>query len=138
VRRARSTANRFVADFVGDTNFLEGTVGQLDGRAVFEVGGVAVDLPGRGESVGPATLMVRPEFLSLRAPDADGVPGLAGRVANVAFLGNHTRITVTTAAGDVVVVKPHGTRETTADTLHGLGEEVCVWWRTENSALIKE
>jgi hypothetical protein len=38
----------------------------------------------------------------------------------------------------MVVVKPHGTRETTADAQHGLGEEVCVWWRTENAALIRD
>jgi len=107
--------------------------------AVFEVGGSTVDAPGSDVQAGPATLMVRPEFLSLRSSDAaDGPPGLLGRVVNVAFLGNHTRITVATAAGELVVVKPHGTRETTADTQHGLGEEVCVWWRNENSALIKE
>ena len=81
--------------------------------------------------------MIRPEFLALRQPDAaDGPPGLAGRVVNVAFLGNHTRITVATAAGDMVVVRPHGTRDSTADTQRALGEEVCVWWRTENAALI--
>ena len=131
-------ANRFVADFVGDTNFLEGSVAKDGGRAVFEVGGGAVEVPDGDAPVGPATLMVRPEFLSLRAPGAEGPPGLAGRVVNIAFLGNHTRITIATAAGEVVVVKPHGTRETTADTLLGLGEEVCVWWRTENAALIKE
>jgi len=132
-------ANRFVADFVGDTNFLEGSVSVDGGKAVFEVGGSTVDAPESDVQAGPATLMVRPEFLSLRSTDAtDGPPGLPGRVVNVAFLGNHTRITVATAAGEMVVVKPHGTRETTADTQHGLGEEVCVWWRIENSALIKE
>ena len=131
-------ANRFVADFVGDTNFIDGTVLRDGGPAVFKVGNEVVNVPGDAEP-GPATLMIRPEFLALRQPDAaDGPPGLAGRVVNVAFLGNHTRITVATAAGDMVVVSPHGTRDSTADTQRALGEEVCVWWRTENAALIRE
>jgi spermidine/putrescine transport system ATP-binding protein len=131
-------ANRFVADFVGDTNFLEGTVRRDGGRAVFEVGGALVDASSDADA-GPATLMIRPEFLALRQGDsAAGMGGLTGRVVNVSFLGNHTRITVATAAGDMVAVKPHGTREPTTDTQHELGEEVCVWWRTENAALIRE
>jgi spermidine/putrescine transport system ATP-binding protein len=130
--------NRFVADFVGDTNFVEGTVRRDGGSAVFDVGSAVVDVQGDAEP-GPATLMIRPEFLSLRQPDStDGARGLAGRVVNVAFLGNHTRITVSTAAGEMVVVRPHGTRDSTADTQRELGEEVCVWWRTENAALIRE
>ena len=128
-------ANRFVADFVGDTNFVEGTVRRDGDRVVFDVEGSIVEV--QGDAVpGPATMMIRPEFLALRQPDAAGVPGLPGRVVNVAFLGNHTRITVATAAGDMVVVRPHGTRDSTADTQRELGEEVCVWWRTENAALI--
>ncbi len=131
-------ANRFVADFVGDTNFVEGTVRRDGATTVFDVGTEVVDV--QGDAVpGPATLMIRPEFLALRPKDAtDGPRGLAGRVVNVAFLGNHTRITVSTAAGDMVVVRPHGTRDWTADTQRELGEEVCVWWRTENAALIRE
>ena len=129
-------ANRFVANFVGDTNFLEGTVRRSDGRPVFELaGGSTVDAPGDA-SDGPATLMVRPEFLALRSIDAqDSGPAIRGRIVNIAFLGNHTRITVATVAGDVVVVRPHGTRDPTTDTQRDLGEEVCVWWRAGNAAL---
>jgi len=132
-------ANRFVANFVGDTNFVEGAVRRSDGRPVFELaGGTTVEAP-RDATDGPATLMVRPEFLALRSIDAqDPGPAIRGRIVNVAFLGNHTRITVATVAGDVVVVRPHGTRDPTTDTQRDLGEEVCVWWRAENAALIRE
>ena len=131
-------ADRFVANFVGDANFLEGTVRSDEGRAVIELeGGSVVDAPDDA-SDGPATLMVRPEFLNLRSVDAPGpVSCLLGKVVNIAFLGNHTRITVTSTAGDVVVVKPHGTRDPTTKAQHELGEEVCVWWLTENAALIR-
>jgi spermidine/putrescine transport system ATP-binding protein len=132
-------ADRFVANFVGDANFLEGTVRSDNGRTVFELtGGTIVDAPANAAE-GAATLMVRPEFLNLRSMEASGpVSGIPGKVVNVAFLGNHTRVTVTTTAGDVVVVMPHGTRDPTTNAQHELGEEVCVWWRTENAALIRE
>ncbi len=131
-------ANRFVADFVGDTNFVMGTVRRDAEAVVFDVGSSTVEVQ-RDAEPGPATLMIRPEFLALRQRDsADAGPGLPGRVVNVAFMGTHTRITVSTAAGDMVVVRPHGTRDSTADTQRELGEEVCVWWRIENAALIRE
>jgi spermidine/putrescine transport system ATP-binding protein len=132
-------ANRFVANFVGDTNFLEGTIRRVDAGAVFDLpGGVTVDAPSDADD-GPATLMVRPEFLKLRSIDStDPVQGVPGTIVNIAFLGNHTRITVSTAAGEVVVVRPHGTRDPTDHGQRALGEEVCVWWLAENAALIRE
>ena len=130
--------NRFVADFVGDTNFLDGVVRRDEGGAVFEVGGEVVDVA-RDAEAGPATLMIRPEFLAVRqAGSAGGPRGLTGRIVNISFLGNHTRITVATRAGDMVVVQPHGKMEPTVDTQRELGEEVGVWWRTENATLIRE
>ena len=73
-------ANRFVANFVGDTNFLEGTVRRSDGSPRFELtGGATVDAPADATD-GPATLMVRPEFLALRSIDAaDPTAGLTGQ-----------------------------------------------------------
>jgi spermidine/putrescine transport system ATP-binding protein len=132
-------ANRFVANFVGDTNFLEGTVRRSDGGARLELpGGASVDVR-EASSDGPATLMVRPEYLKLRAAaDPGSARGLPGRVVNVSFLGNHTRVTVSTAAGDVIAVIPHGTEDPTTESSHELGEEVCVWWRPDNASLIKD
>src|SRR3954469_535877 len=131
--------NRFVADFVGETNFFPGTVRSADGRTSFELSdGTTVDAPD-GATEGRATIMVRPEFMKLRSADStDPGRGLPGTIANVAFLGNHTRVTVTTPVGEVVVVRPHGTLDPSNDGQPVLGEEVCVWWRAENAALIRD
>ena len=131
--------NRFVADFVGDTNFLAGSVRSANGRSTFELaGGGAVDAPA-GAADGPATLMIRPEFLSLRSADAPELPpGIAGRISNIAFLGNHTRITVASTAGELVMVSPHGSQAFSTDVERTLGEEVGVWWLPENAASITE
>ncbi len=131
--------NRFVADFVGETNFLPGTVDMADGRAMFAMAGGDRIFAPTGSSAGPATLMVRPESVTLRAVDAPAPePGMTGRIVNVAFLGNHTRITLTTAAGDIVAVRPHGTIVRSTHLVEELGEEVCVWWPADDAALIED
>ena len=134
-------ADRFVADFVGETNFLRGVVGEASGQPVFDLdGGGRVDLPaGSSSSAGAASLMVRPEFLALRPVDAVASdPGITGHIVDVAFLGNHTRIIVTTTSGDLVVVRPHGASARTVGLPGALGEEVCVWWVRDDAILIDD
>ncbi len=130
-------ANRFVANFVGDTNFLNGVVRADGGRRELVLdGGGAVDVPNQTVA-GPATLMIRPEYLKLRPEDSPAATsGLPGRVVNVAFLGSYTRIVVATAAGEVMITSAHGAGDTTAEGQRVLGEEVCVWWLAEHAALI--
>jgi spermidine/putrescine transport system ATP-binding protein len=133
--------NRFVADFVGETNFLDGTIRSGDGGPVFEpaMGGGSVAAP-PGAAAGPATLMIRPEYLHLdrvgarMAGDGMAGDGLPGRVTNIAFLGAFTRVTVSTAAGEMVIVQSHGSSNEFEVTL---GEEVCVWWPGDRAAVIK-
>jgi spermidine/putrescine transport system ATP-binding protein len=131
--------NRFVADFVGETNFLAGSVSVHDGRPFLDLaGGGRVAAP-TGSTEGPATLMVRPESLTLRPLDEPAAdPGITGRIVNVAFLGNHTRIGLTTTAGDIVAIRPHGTSVRPTHLEEKLGQEVCVWWPADDAALIEE
>ena len=128
--------NRFVADFVGETTFLVGSITREGGTAWFcPPGGERVPAPA-GAADGEVTLMVRPEALALRPIDAAaGPPGLRATIVNAAFLGNHTRITLATAAGEIVAIRPHGPGFRSA-TLEEQGQEVCVWWRPEDAAII--
>jgi spermidine/putrescine transport system ATP-binding protein len=127
--------DRFVADFVGETNFLDGTV-RPDGDAL------VLDLPGAtgplapppGASEGAVAIMVRPESLAIRP--LGSVDGIRGRIVNVAFLGNHSRITVATDAGDLVVLRPHGGSATNDGSRETLGEEACVWWPADEAAVV--
>ena len=131
--------DRFVANFVGETNFISGTVKTEDGRRVFAIPGRGQVAAPSGSNDGPATLMIRPEYVLVRpvggtGPDA----GITGRIANVAFLGDHTRITLTTDAGDVVAIRPHGTNVRSTRPEEDLGEEVCVWWPADDAAFIQD
>jgi len=99
--------NRYVAGFVGSTNFFDGTVAGQDGDLL------AVDLPGRhslkGAPIGELTkgqsvsLSVRPEQVRLtRAGE-----GFEVTVLNRIFLGEHTEYLVKHAAlGEFLVLAP--------------------------------
>jgi spermidine/putrescine ABC transporter ATP-binding subunit len=131
-------ANRFVANFIGDTNFLDGTVVAGGSGRVLDVAGASLTVAD-GEALGSATMMVRPEYVKLRPiVEATAGSGIAGRIANIAFLGNHTRVTVTTSAGDLVAVIPHGLDDTSTDSGHALGEDVFVSWHPNRAALIRD
>jgi iron(III) transport system ATP-binding protein len=85
-------ANRFVADFIGKANFLEGRA--VDGTTI-EVDGVRVAVPnGVPHPVGAAvTAVVRPEALTLGGDDrSEGA--LRGRVQRAAFLGSLGEVVV--------------------------------------------
>ena len=131
--------DRFVASFVGETNFVSGAVTTEDGRRIFAIPGRGRVAAPTGSPDGPATIMVRPEYVVLRpAGGPDPEPGIPGRIANVAFLGDHTRITLTTDAGDIVAVRPHGTNGQSTHLEEDTGEEVCVWWPADDAALIND
>jgi hypothetical protein len=78
--------------------------------------------------------MIRPEYLHVGAAGTRAAgDSLVGSIANIAFLGAYTRVTVATAAGELEVVQTHGGGNEFEVTL---GEEVCVWWPADRAAVI--
>ncbi len=82
-------ASRFVAEFVGAANIVEGTA--RDGAIVLPGGRIPVPI-GRA---GKITLMLRPETIFVVPPDA---AELKGRVESVTFVGDRQRIVIADAA----------------------------------------
>ncbi|CAN5543782.1 ABC transporter ATP-binding protein [soil metagenome] len=129
--------NRFVADFIGESNFLEGSLDrEKAGRLVTFADGTRVPVPD-GDDLGRATLMLRPEAVSIGPVAAGPEHALRGRVAQAAFMGNHTLITVDTAAGALVVHRPHPGGVDEADLEGHPGEEVCVWWSPDMATVLE-
>jgi spermidine/putrescine transport system ATP-binding protein len=84
---------RFVADFIGDTNFLEGTIATVDGdkACVDLAGGVSVwAYTPEHVSVGQRiTVTVRPEKMHIR-PTATDINQVSGRVTDIVYIGTDT------------------------------------------------
>jgi len=134
--------DRFVADFIGESNFLEGHLTVDDGRTTFRLAdGTAVPAPtpvGAARN-GPMSLMVRPESIGVgRGAPTGGAPPvvIGGRATNVAFMGNHTRITVQTDAGVLVALRFHGESDEQAAEEEMLDREVRVWWDPRESTVV--
>jgi ABC-type Fe3+/spermidine/putrescine transport system ATPase subunit len=107
-RRPRS---RFVAEFIGESNFFPAPSGSAD-----------------------AVLMVRPEAISLSAHDGF----LRGEVVHASFLGNRRRVAIRCEGRpDRVVAELHGARAEELGDL-GSGSEVHVSWPPEAAVLIDE
>ncbi len=107
-------ANAFVADFIGDANLIDVAITNVvDGRADVALGPLTVSLPARGLSVGPARIAIRPESLLIGPASASGLPGT---IRKCAYLGNHLDIMVTTAVGELFVIR-YGSREMLAPGL---------------------
>ena len=118
----RSPATRFVADFIGDSNFFEATV---EGDVAVLGDGARVPCA-RGS--GRATLMVRPEAIRLAS---DG--SLRGAVVQTSFLGKHVRVAVQTQASEApVVVALHD-----ASALPAVGNEVTLTWAPADGIVLE-
>lgn len=101
-------ANRFVADFIGETNFLDGVVRAQNG-AVVEIelegtGKIFVESSRRFANGQQVSVAVRPEKLRLRADLSDGNT-VRGRVEDVIYIGTDTYYGVRFAGGQKVRVR---------------------------------
>jgi spermidine/putrescine transport system ATP-binding protein len=104
--------NRFVADFIGQTNFLEGSIVVIDnGLATIDVPGtghVRGSVPASIHPSGTVTAAVRPERVFLEV-DFEGAPPagwnrISGTVAEVIYLGTHSQYVVLTPGNQALIV----------------------------------
>jgi spermidine/putrescine ABC transporter ATP-binding subunit len=125
----RRPTSRFVADFIGDANFLDVTV---DGDVAVLGDGTRVPCQ-CGSTSGAATLMIRPESLRL----GDGGPGagaLRGRAVQSSFLGTRVRVAVETpscSAPLMVAVHSEDPSSVPAED-----SDVTVSWSPEDAILL--
>jgi putative spermidine/putrescine transport system ATP-binding protein len=131
-------ATRFVADFLGDTNFFPGTVlGWSGGRCRVEVLGRSVEAMASVPVVAGSRVVVavRPERVRLR-PAATEADGLAGRLTEVVYLGASRRSVVRLAdGGEYFAVRPAGEEEATAPSV---GDAVSLSWDPRHATVFAD
>lgn len=106
--------SRYVADFVGKTNFFKG--------------------PSAGE-----VLSIRPELIDIAASEAELPAGVSARfsvkVLNRIFLGEHTEYVVAHAGlGEFMVMAPRKTERHAG--LYEIGEMIAAGWRPEAERIL--
>ncbi len=96
----RAPGNRFVAEFIGEANFLPATLESVeDGWVGLRIGSQRLRVASRPLPPGPVTVLARPEAIQIRVQGE----GLSGTIQKVSYLGSSTDYTVETALGPILV-----------------------------------
>ena len=134
----KTPANKFVADFIGESNFIKGTVDSesgglariLVGRECVEVGSGGVSLKA-GEAI---TLTIRPEKINL---SRIGAGGPSGTVEDRVYIGTDTRYLVLLLSGETIIVRvQNGCGSEEGE--FAKGERVTVRWSPADARLLKD
>jgi iron(III) transport system ATP-binding protein len=116
----RRPQSRFVADFIGRANFVEGTVReQRDGHLVVDALGATFTVPVAGggfRESQPATLVVRPEMVGIDVAEGQ----VEGIVRRATYLGNVIEYDVE-VTGQLLALVEHDPRHA---TVHPEGQPV--------------
>lgn len=129
-------ANRFVADFIGETNFLLGQVQtNRDGETVVLVDGeleVYVSTEQAAGLSGDVTVAIRPEKISIHAapPDPRAVPGT---VEEVIYAGTDTRYLIRLTKKSIVAVRQQNVGHSVS---FAVGARVYLYWQLESARLL--
>jgi spermidine/putrescine transport system ATP-binding protein len=133
-------ATKFVADFIGETNFLDGVVRGQNGTTV------EIDLPGSGTvhvessrkfaNGQQVSVAVRPEKLTLNNQVADG-NNLKGRVEEVIYIGTDTHYGVRFSGSHKVRVREQNVTQAHKEIAH-TGDDVTVSFTRTSPRILTE
>ena len=135
-------ASLFVAEFIGESNILRGTL-ERDGDAAWLVrdgwrwrvdasSGDAREVP-----AGPAALIVRPERLRIESQDEPEDPSrnsVRAAVTQVTYLGETRKIALSLPDGQIAV----GRHSAIADAHWAPGDEVQLSWAVDDGVLVPD
>lgn len=131
---------RFVADFIGETNFLQGNaVSVVNDRVQVRVAGgdtAYAQVDGHRISNGQSiTVTVRPEKVSLTDPVKASHTILIGTVEEVVYIGTDTRYVVKLSSGEVVTARIQNSSDKRSRD-YGLGDRVGVQWLDKDARVL--
>ncbi|UCI09247.1 ABC transporter ATP-binding protein [Mesorhizobium sp. B1-1-8] len=132
-------AERFVADFIGETNFLPGTVvSKKPGVATVKFAGNAMISAGYPEGfdpLGEVTLVVRPEHADLVPDPAKGT--ITGTLSNIVYFGTDTHFHVKLDGGDDDFIVRHQNSRSNPAT-YETGAKVGIQFEEDAARVLKD
>jgi spermidine/putrescine transport system ATP-binding protein len=137
--------NRYVADFVGKTNFFSGQVVDSDNSNVTvkcASGQVLVGTQSKGAQClangSGASVAVRPEMIAITAADEiNNCANIAisGQVMNRIFLGEHSEYLIATEGyGEIMVLSPKSIESSSRS--FAPGDKVSISWKPEAALIL--
>jgi len=131
-------SNRFVANFIGETNFIDAIADSISGDTLFLKFKDALAIPAPTTSdvkVGDkVVLAVRPEKLSLTNEQAEGA-SIPGKIAETIYIGTDLRYEVEISDGKNLTVREQNSRGEAAKRYQP-GDEVFVSWQKDQANVL--
>lgn len=134
-------ANRFVADFIGESNFLQGTFLSFEaGNPQLQIGDVQVIVrPGKqpltpGQKV---LFTIRPEKVSLAAANQSPAGTLTGVVQEVIYIGTDTRYLIRLGSGQPLIVRVQNACGVELNEFRK-GDQARVIWQPEDAHILSD
>jgi spermidine/putrescine transport system ATP-binding protein len=132
-------AESFVADFIGETNFLKGSVLSVD-KSVARIelacgSSVTAGYPEGFNPRGNVTVVVRPEHANLIGDPVQGV--IAGTLSNIVYFGTdtHYHVTLDNGAQEFVVRRQNGRSGAMA---YETGARVGIQFETNGARVLRD
>jgi spermidine/putrescine ABC transporter ATP-binding subunit len=127
-----SPATRFVADFMGMTNFLQGRITGRNGNGLdISIGDTTVRTPVLASISGGAevTFAVRPEKVMLAAAEEPAKAAIEGTIRQVTYHGDASRIVLSLKSGETIVALETNDRRSGN---RSVGSKVWAHWAAED------
>jgi spermidine/putrescine transport system ATP-binding protein len=127
----------FVANFIGETNLLRGTVVGSDGTATtLDWNGVTIHAEPGGLSPKAGDhiyVVLRPEAIRCSSAEPADPNRIKGKVRQRVFKGNHTSLSIEVDGGAVLNALVHP-----SDVSQISGEDIWVGWKPANTTIIPD
>lgn len=132
-------ANRFVADFIGESNFLHGIFQSSGaGKTQLQVGDAQVIVRAGEQPLAPGQevlFTIRPEKITLAAHDQTPAGALTGLVQEVIYIGTDTRYLLQLASGQPLIIRIQNGCNVELNEFQK-GDQVRVVWRPEDAHIL--
>lgn len=135
-------ATRFVADFIGESNFLSGAIDGVEpGRVVVKLAeDYRLTCSANGSAFHPGeqvTLAVRPEKVEIRHRNGHLPDALSGVLSGIAYLGTDTRYTVGLPFDTSIIVRMQN-RHDEPQSKFAIGDPVQISWQADDIRILHE
>ncbi|MFT3895914.1 MAG: TOBE domain-containing protein [Anaerolineales bacterium] len=136
-------ANRFVADFIGESNFLEGKLKTLSGNeACVFIPQLNADLNGIPVSEGlvvgdDVTVSIRPEKVHISDKPMD-TNSFTGKVTNTVYIGTDTHVYVDLMGKQTKVFEQNRISRLDPGSFYTVGQEVTLVMWPDNVLVLKK
>lgn len=134
-----SPTTRYVADFIGETNFLEGRVTATDAgwttvsvNNAFTVRAPSIEGVSKGQNV---TIAIRPEKINVESAQQVMQDCVPGQISEVVYIGTDTRYIVQLGGGASVVARVQNLGKETV-TNFAPGVDVALTWEPSAARIL--